>query len=73
MRANTLQDYQAELDKARKTIGETEYALKVYEDIYSQFLKILQDSGYMANGPAEKAVSRAVSDAFQTWQEETKV
>lgn len=73
MRANTLQDYNADLEKARKTIEETEYALKVYEEIYARVLEVLRDSGHMANGSAEKAVSLALTDAFQTWQEETKV
>jgi site-specific recombinase XerD len=73
MRANTLQDYNDDLEKARKAIEETEYALKVYEEIYAKFLAVLRDSEYMANGPAEKAVSRAITDAFQAWQEETKV
>lgn len=73
MRASTLQDYNADLEKARKTIEETEYALKVYEEIYAKVLEVLRESGHMANGSAEKAVSRAITDAFQAWQEETKV
>lgn len=73
MRSNTLQDYNADLERARKTITEIEGALKVYEEIYAKILEVLRDSGHMANGSAEKAVSRAITDAFQTWQEETKV
>lgn len=73
MRANTLQDYQTELDKARKTITEIEGAMKVYEEMYAKLLEVLRESGHMANGSTEKAVSRAITDAFQTWQEETKV
>lgn len=73
MRANTVQDYNADLEKARKAITEIEGALKVYEEMYSAILAVLRDSSYMANGPAEKAVSLAITDAFQTWQEETKV
>lgn len=73
MRANTLQDYNDGLEKARKTITEIEGAMKVYEEMYAKFLEVLRESGHMANGSTEKAVSRAITDAFQTWQEETKV
>lgn len=73
MRANTLQDYNDGLEKARKAITEIEGELKVYEEMYAKVLEMLRESGHMANGPAEKAVSRAITDAFQTWQEETKV
>lgn len=48
--------------------------MEVYNAIYNRVYQVLTDSDYMAaNGLTGKAVSRAITDAFQQWEEDTKV
>lgn len=74
MRKNSLDDYKTELEKARMQVRELESALEVYNATYNRVYQVLTDSDYMAfNGLTGKAVSRAMSDAYQQWEEDTKV
>lgn len=74
MRENSLRDYQTDLEKARMQVRELERAMEVYNVIYNRVYQVLTDSDYMAaNGLTGKAVSRAITDAFQQWEEDTKV
>lgn len=74
MRENSLRDYRTDLEKARMQVRELERAVEVYNAIYDRVYQVLTDSDYMAaNGLTGKAVSHAITDAFQQWEEDTKV
>lgn len=70
MHENSIKDYETEIILADRKLKALQVEFEAYKQIYEELYTVLNDS---IIGIGEKrAVQRAITDAFQSWEEENR-
>ena len=70
MHENSIKDYETEIILADRKLKALQVEFEAYKRIYEELYTVLNDS---IIGIGEKrAVQRAITDAFQAWEEENR-
>lgn len=70
MHENSIKDYETEIILADRKLKALQVEFEAYKRIYEELYTVLNDS---IIGIGEKrAVQRAVTDAYQAWEKESK-
>lgn len=70
MHENSIKDYETEIILADRRAEALRRELKAYEQAYANVYEALCDGNYGTD--LKRAVQRAVTDAYQTWEKESK-
>lgn len=70
MHENSIKDYETEIILADRKAEALKRELEAYELAYAEVYKVLSDREYGLD--LKRAVQRAVTDAYQAWEKESK-